>query len=122
MMTPLQRLVLGALVLAAAACASPQSPSERAAASELTQMAALKHDYPGIVMGFDVRNGTTLLVSLDLQSFIGMDDDAVAAMKRNVVARWRGAWTSAHPGTHATLQVRFIDFIGRTIAEQSTSA
>jgi hypothetical protein len=121
MMTPVRHLVFGALVLASVGCASPQSPSERAVASELAQMSASKRDYPGIVMGFDVRNGTTLLVSLDLQSFIGMDDDAVVAMKRHVVARWRGAWTSAHPGTHATLQVRFIDFIGRKIAEQSTS-
>ena len=63
------------------------------------------------------RGDTTLLVSLDLQAYIGMDDDAAAAMRRTVAARWRSAWSAAHPGVHATLHVRFIDFIGRKIAE-----
>lgn len=84
-------------------------------------MAPLERAYSGIVTGFDVRSPTTLFVSLDLQSFIGMDDDAATALKHAVVARWRRAWSAAHPQVHATLRVRFIDFIGRTIAEQSES-
>jgi hypothetical protein len=120
MMILVRCLICSAFVLASAGCTSPQSPTERAVSSEIAQVSALKHDYPGIVMGFDVRNDTTLIVSLDLQSFIGMDDDAADAMKRAVVASWRAAWSAAHPGAHATLHVRFIDFIGRKVAEQSS--
>jgi hypothetical protein len=121
MMTLLRGLVgIIACVLVMVGCSSP-SPRERATSSELAQVSALKRDYSGIVMGFDVRDDTTLIVSLDLQTFIGMDDDAAAAMKHTVVARWRSAWSAAHPGDHATLHVRFIDFIGRKIAEQSAN-
>ncbi len=120
MMILVRRLICGAFVLASVGCASPQSPAERAASSEVAQLSALKHSYPGVVMGFDVRNDTTLIVSLDLQGFIGMDDDAVDVMQRTVVAQWSAAWSSAHPGAHATLHVRFIDFIGRKVAERST--
>ena len=72
-------------------------------------------------MGFDIRTPNTLIVSLDLQRFIEMDDDAVAAMERVAVARWRSAWLAAHPHAHETLHVRFIDFIGRKVAEKSTT-
>ncbi|MGA8534008.1 MAG: hypothetical protein WB615_07870 [Candidatus Tumulicola sp.] len=117
MMTLVRRLACVACVLVAAGCSSPPSPSERATSSELAQMSALKRDYSGVVMGFDVRGDTTLLVSLDLQAYIGIDDDAAAAMRRSVAARWRSAWSAAHPGVRATLHVRFIDFIGRKVAE-----
>ncbi len=120
MMILVRRLIFGAFLLLSAACASPQAPAERAVSSEIAQLSALKHSYPGVVMGFDVRNDTTLIVSLDLQGFIGMDDDAADSMQRTVVAQWRAAWSSSHPGAHATLHVRFIDFIGRKVAERSS--
>ena len=119
MMILVRLLACGACLFWAAGCSSPPSPRERATSAELAQLSPLKQRYAGIVMGFDVRNDATLLVSLDLQTFIGMDDDAATAMKRTVAQRWRGAWTSAHPATHAVLHVRFIDFVGRTVAEQS---
>jgi len=120
-MTLVRRLAGIACALVAFGCSSPSSSRERVTSSELAGVSALKRDYSGIVMGFDVRGDTTLIVSLDLQSYIGMDDDAATAMKRAVVARWRSAWSAAHPRSHATLHVRFIDFIGRKIAEQSTN-
>jgi hypothetical protein len=121
-MMNLMRGLACSAILMMIGCSSAQSPRDRATASELAQVSVLKRDFSGIVMGFDVRDDTTLIVSLDLQSYIGMDDDAAAAMQRTVVARWRDAWVAAHPGAHAMLQVRFIDFIGRKIAEQSIRA
>jgi predicted naringenin-chalcone synthase len=122
MLTLVRHLACIAGIAAAIGCASAPSPRERVTSAEIAQMSSLKRTYSGIVMGFDVRDDTTIVVSLDLQTFIGMDDDAAAAMKRGVAERWRSAWSSAHPGGHATLHVRFIDFIGRKIAEQTIAA
>lgn len=119
MMTLVRRCALLALIAAApAACSSP-SQHEQAVTNEIAQMTPLKSTYSGVVMGFDVRDDTTLVVSLDLQSYIGMDDDAAEAMRRAVVQHWAAAWSTAHPGVRATLHVRFIDFIGRKIAEKT---
>ena len=85
-------------------------------------MAPLKRAYPDVVMGFDVHGATTLVISLDLQAYEGMNDDDAVAMERRAVADWRNAWTRAHPAGHTQLHVRFIDFIGRTIAKRSVNA
>jgi hypothetical protein len=103
----------------AVACSSP-SAQERMNDAELAAVAPLRTQYSGVVMGFDIRPPTTLIVSLDLQSYFDMDDDAVAAMQRNVLRHWRSAWSAAHPHAHAVLHVRFIDFIGRKVAELSS--
>ena len=103
----------------AVACSSP-SAQERASAAELAAVAPLRTQYSGVVMGFDIRPANTLIVSLDLQSYIDMDDNAVAAMRRTVLRRWCSAWSAAHPNTHAVLHLRFIDFIGRKVAELSS--
>jgi hypothetical protein len=108
-----------ALAMLVAACSSP-APHQGVEAAELASVASLKHQYPEVVMGFDIRPENTLIVSLDLQHYIEMDDDVVAAMKRKSLTRWRSAWSAAHPHVHALLQVRFIDFIGRKVAEEST--
>jgi hypothetical protein len=109
-------IALAALI---AACAGP-TPQERAHAAELNDLAALKRQYPDVVMGFDLRHDDTLIVSLDLQHYIEMDDDAVAALKRDSLARWRAAWVAQHPHEHAVLHLRFIDFIGRRVADETT--
>lgn len=105
-----------AIVVLATACSSASAPSSEDA--ELATLAPLKQTYSGVVMGFDIQHDTTLVVSLDLQAYLETDDDKVAAMKHASVARWRTAWLAAHPHQHATLHVRFIDFVGRTIAQQ----
>ncbi len=105
----------------AAACTAP-SPSDRITAAELNAVAPLKQQYAGVVSGFDIRTPDTLTIALDLQRYIAMDDDAVAAMQRHALATWRVAWVAAHPHNDATLRVRFIDFIGRTVAVKSTRA
>jgi hypothetical protein len=117
-MTDMRKLAFAAAV-ALVACSSP-APQQRTDAAEISQLARLKQRYPDIVMGFDIRPETTLIVSLDLQHYIEMDDDAVDALKRDALARWRSVWIGAHPHTHATLRLRFIDFIGRKVAEEST--
>ncbi len=109
-----------AAVAALIACSSP-TQQQRIDSAEISQLAQLKRAYPDVLMGFDIRPQTTLIVSLDLQHYIEMDDDDIAAMQRAALSRWRETWSSAHPGEHATLHVRFIDFIGRKVAEKSTN-
>jgi hypothetical protein len=111
------RFAAAALAVLLAACSAP-APQARSDA-ELAAVAPLRRQYPGLVMGFDIRPATTLIVSLDLQQYIDTDDETIAKMKRDTLARWRRTWAAAHPGAHAALQVRFIDFIGRTIATES---
>jgi hypothetical protein len=108
---------IGALLILAA-CTGPTA-QQRAVDAELAALAPIKQTYP-VVVGFDVRTPTTLVVSLDLQTYIGMSDDEAAAMKRAVVERWRTAWIGAHPKSQALLHVRFIDFIGRKVGEATT--
>jgi hypothetical protein len=108
-----------ALAAFLAAC-SAASPQERIDSAELAAVAPLKQQYSGLVMGFEIRPENTLIVSLDLQQYIETDDDVIAAMKRDALARWRAAWRAAHPHAHAVLTVRFIDFIGRKVAQETT--
>jgi hypothetical protein len=119
-MAYLRVLARTAVVMLAAACSAP-SPKQTIDSTELAAVAPLKAQYSGVVMGFDIRDPNTLIVSLDLQSYIEMDDDDVTGMQRNALRRWRSAWSSAHPHARAVLHVRFIDFIGRQVAEVATS-
>lgn len=107
------------LALLLADCSSP-AVQRSVDEAEIAAMAPLKHQYSDVVMGFDVRSQSTLIVSVDLQAYIETGDDTLAAMKRAALARWRAAWIAAHPHAHATLHVRFIDFIGRKVAEETT--
>jgi hypothetical protein len=111
----LRNALLSALL---AACSGP-SPQQRAADAELAAVTSLKQKYPAVA-GLEIRPATTLIVSLDLQQYIEMEDDEIAAMKRATVERWRSAWIAAHPHEHALLEVRFIDFIGRKVATETT--
>ncbi|MFZ0032453.1 MAG: hypothetical protein WBE77_11335 [Candidatus Cybelea sp.] len=111
----LRNALLSALL---AACSAP-SPQQQAEDAELAAVTPLKQRYP-VLAGFEVRPATTLIVSLDLQQYIEMEDDEIAAMKRAAVERWRSAWSAAHPHAHAVLEVRFIDFIGRKVATETT--
>jgi hypothetical protein len=114
------RAIVFAILAALLAACSPPTPQQTAADRELVAMAPLKHQYAGLVMGFDVHPHNTLVISLDLQQYIETDDDTIAAMKRDALARWRTAWIAAHPHAHGILHVAFIDFIGRKVATEST--
>ena len=118
-MTGMRIVAYVAFAAVLAACSSP-TPQQRVASAELNDLATLKHRYAGVVMGFELRPHNLLVVSLDLQSYIEMDDDSVAALKRDALASWRSAWAGEHPQAHAVLRVRFIDFIGRKVAEETT--
>ncbi|MBV8435360.1 MAG: hypothetical protein JO029_13865 [Candidatus Eremiobacteraeota bacterium] len=108
------------LLLTLAACSS-QSPEERAQSQELAALAPLKQRYSDVVMGFDFKPHDTLVVSLDLQNYNGMNDDDQDKMKSAILAAWKSAWEQAHPGQHATIHTQILDFIGRTIARQDAS-
>lgn len=117
-MTIVRRLTIALWAALLAACSSP-TLQQRIDNAELAAVEPLKRQYSGLVMGFDIRPETTLIVSLDLQQYIETDDVTLAAMKRDSLARWRSAWIAAHPQAHAVLYVRFIDFIGRKVATES---
>jgi hypothetical protein len=113
----LRYALLAALLAGCTSAPSHQSVADR----EIAAVSSLKRQYAGIVMGFDVRPADTLIVSLDLQQYIETDDQTIAAMKRDTLARWRSAWIGEHPHEHGTIHVRFIDFIGRKVATESTT-
>ena len=117
MIDKMRTLVFALLAATAVAACSSPSPQEQAQTAELAQLDALKKTYDGVVMGFDFKGDTTLLVSLDIQNYIGMDDDAAAKMKADVLAKWKSAWVAAHPQQHAQITARMIDFVGRKIWE-----
>jgi hypothetical protein len=108
-----------ALAALLAACSGP-TPQQRAQTAELHDLETLKRQYPGVISGFDLRSQDTLIVSIDLQRYIEMDDDAVIALKRDALEGWRTAWIAQHAGEHATLHLRLIDFIGRKVADEAT--
>ncbi|HEY2476815.1 MAG TPA: hypothetical protein VGI19_18685 [Candidatus Cybelea sp.] len=100
------------------ACSQP-SPQQQLDDAEIAALAPLKAHYADVVMGFDVKPETTLTVSVDLQHYIDTDDDTLTAMRKEALARWRAIWRARHPHAHAVVHVRFIDFVGRNVAQES---
>lgn len=97
------------VLLAATACSSPPSPQERNHSAERDAMAPLKAHYPSVVIGFDFH-GPTVNVSIDTNAEIDLDDAQDAAMHREALEDWKNAWQRVHPGEHAQLTVRVLDF------------
>lgn len=118
-MNDLRPVLAAAAAVLIAACSSVSQKPESTDA-EIAAMMPLKRQYSDVVMGFDVRPESTLIVSVDLQQYIETDDETIAAIRRDALARWRAAWVAAHPHQHAVLQVRFIDFVGRKVATETT--
>lgn len=117
----MHRFIAAAAIVTLAACASP-SPQEATQNRELATLTPLKQKYQDVVTGFDFKPDETLVVSLDINNYNGMGDDDQAAMKKTIAATWRKAWQDAHPGEHATIHLKLMDFIGRTIGTQTIKA
>lgn len=117
----MRRLTAAAAIVLLTACSSP-SPQEAAQNQELATLTPLKQKYQDVVMGFDFKPNETLVVSLDINNYNGMGDDDQDAMKKTIAATWRKAWQEAHPGTHATIRLKLMDFIGRTIGTETIKA
>lgn len=120
-MSAIRRLSVAAAIALLAACSSP-SAQEVAQNQELATLAPLKAKYQEVVTGFDFKPGETLIVSLDINNYNGMGDDDQDAMKKTIAATWRRAWQEAHPGQHAAIHLKLMDFIGRTIGTQTIKA
>ncbi len=102
-----------------AAC-STQTPTQSARDAELTAMTAVKSVYPGVLTGFDIQHGTTLVAAFDTEALDSMDEATEGTMKADVLKRWARAWSAQHPHRHATLTVRFIDFLARPESTETT--
>lgn len=111
------RFIAATAIALLTACSSA-SPDEAAQNQELATLTPLKQKYQDVVMGFDFKPKETLIVSLDLQNYNGMGDDDQDAMKKVIAATWRKAWQEAHPGGHATIHLKLMDFIGRTVGTE----
>ena len=120
-MSVMHRWIAAGAIALLTACSSP-SAQEAAQNQELATLTPLKQKYQDVVTGFDFKPGQTLIVSLDLNNYNAMGDDDQAAMKKTVAAAWRKAWQDAHPGQHATIHLKFMDFIGRTIGTENVKA
>ena len=117
------RTIAAAVLLAAVAACSSPSATEQAQSAETAALAPLKAKFSGVVIGFDYSGDTTLVVSLDVQTMYNtMGDYEEQAMKTEALSQWRTVWRAQHPGKHATLHVRFVDFRGTKILEGSIAA
>jgi len=99
-----------------AACSPAPSASEAAAQREIAHMAPMKTNpaYSTTVTGFDVSgSGRRVDVSIDLNQYESIDDDAVDALKAEALRRWKEAWLAENEGKHATLAVRFLNYFGK---------
>jgi len=105
------RAAAAALFLMVTACSSAPSPQEQTENTERAAMTPLKTKYPEVVMGFDFH-GPVADVSVDSNAELDMDDSVEDAMRNQAFTMWRAAWQKTHPGEHATLTVRILDFRG----------
>jgi outer membrane usher protein FimD/PapC len=113
---------IAALVLAVtASCATAQSPQERIESTEQAALAPLKAKYPDLVTAFDLA-GNRLDLSIDANAYIQTDDNVVERFKHDAAGAWRSAWMKAHPGQHATLTLRLVDFMSRSWATERIRA
>lgn len=84
-------------------------------------MDQLKTKYPDVVMGFDFHDAA-VDVSIDPNGMIALGEDGEAAMKAQILQRWKAAWLQTHPGAHTTVTVHLIDFRGKPYYTESTKA
>jgi ABC-type glycerol-3-phosphate transport system substrate-binding protein len=100
-------------MLIAAACSSAPSPQEASYDREIARMQPMRGDvYSNAVTGFDI-SGTRMDVSIDLNQYSLIDDDADDAIKRDALNRWKDGWRAENSGKHATLTVRLLDYHGK---------
>lgn len=112
------RALLAVLVLAGCSQPAPQTGADAIAAREDGALLPLKAQYKPVIMGIDVK-GTTLDIFVDADQFNSMDDALEVQMKAQLLKRWRAAWTSDHPGRHATLSVRLRNYFGEELFSES---
>ena len=114
-------LTLAALASVVTACSSQPSPDDIAAAKETAALAPLRSQYEEAVTGFDIK-GNELVVAINLNAYADIDQDDVPRLQEAVVEAWRSAWLAQHPGKHAELTIRFIDYHGTTFLRKKIAA
>lgn len=117
MIGPARFFVGAILCLVASGCSKP-SDQAQVEQKERDLLAPLKTTYSDQVMGYDIKE-TTLDISIDANAVLSMDADAEDAMKGRALRDWKSTWVATHPGQHATVRVRMIDFRGTNYADES---
>lgn len=113
-----RRLISLALLCSLATACSTPSDQAQLEQKERDLLAPLKTAYSDQVMGYDFK-GTTLDISIDANAVLSMDADAEDAMKARALRDWKSTWAASHPGQHATIRVRMVDFRGTKYADES---
>jgi hypothetical protein len=103
-----------------AACSSPAPSVNPVTAKEQSAVAPLKNTYKDVVTGVDVK-GRTLILFVEPNAMYSMDEDAEAAMKADALARWKKAWSAAHPRQHATVRLSVRDYFGRELSSYTAA-
>lgn len=80
-------------------------------------MEPFKSKYSDTIMGFDFK-GTSVDISIDANALMSMDDDSEAALKSQAIRDWANTWRNTHPGKHATVTLRILDFRGTQYAKE----
>lgn len=106
---------IAAFAFALAACSQGAQPRvDPAIAREQSAAASIKTQYKDVILGTDVKD-RTLTVYVDVNNLYSMDEDSELTMKAAVLARWKRAWSAAHPHKHATLHLSMRDYYGKEI-------
>lgn len=103
-----------------AACSSPAPSVNPVIAKEQSAVAPLKTKYKDVVTGLDVK-GSTLVLYVEPNAMMSMDEDTEDAMKADALARWKKAWSSAHPHQHATVRLSVRDYFGRELSSYTAT-
>lgn len=108
-------------VIAVASCSPAPTAQQRAHAIERAALAPLQKNYAKIVTAFDI-SGTRLDLAINANAYIATGDDTLSRFRAQALRDWRDGWRKAHPGKHAVLTLRLMDYINRVWATEHTKA
>lgn len=108
-------MTMACVVLTGTGCGTSESPSQLTVDREIAALAPLKNNSESTIVGMDVKDNTELVLSLDVEAWTSIDEDDDTAIEALALKDWKAAWIHEHPGLHATLHVRFVDYHGSPI-------
>ena len=102
-------------------CGSSESSRQMTVDREIAALAPLKAGSENTIVGMDVKDNTELVLSLDVEAWTSIDEDDDTAIEALALKDWKAAWIHEHPGLHAILHVRFVDYHGSPVYNERTT-